>query len=76
MGGFAKRLHTAAGIHPGSSLASLKHAYGSRGLKKRNAASYTLFQGRPGVDGSRLTEFSVWHGRIVGIDLQLLFYLR
>lgn len=73
---FIKRLHTPEGIHPGSSLASLKHAYGSRGLKKRNAERYTLLRGRPGVDGSRLTEFAVAHGRIVGIDIQLLFYLR
>jgi hypothetical protein len=73
--GFGKRLHTAEGIHPGSSLASLEHAYRSRGLTKRNAASYTLLQGRPGVDGSRLTEFSVAHHRIVAIDVQLLVYL-
>lgn len=49
---------------------------GSRGLKKRNAASYTLLQGRGGVDGSRLTEFAVRHGRVVGFDLQILYYLR
>jgi hypothetical protein len=46
--GFGKRLYTPEGIHTGSSLASLKHAYRGRGLKERNAASYILFSGPSG----------------------------
>jgi hypothetical protein len=71
---FGKHLHTPQGIHTGSSLASLKHAY--RGLKKHNAASYNLIQGRVGVDGSRLTDFTVLHDKVAAFDLQILYYLR
>jgi hypothetical protein len=68
--GYAKSLHTSTGIHPGSSVAALKRAYKSHGLKNVGGGSYTLYQGTPGATGYRETDFGSFHGKIEDIGIQ------
>ena len=68
--GYAKSLHTSKGIHPGSSVASLKRAYKSQGLKNVGGGSFTLYQGTPGAIGYRETDFGSFHGKIEDIGIQ------
>ena len=57
------------GIHPGSTVAQLKHAYG-QGLKKF-PGGYALNQGTPGA--SPTTQFAVTNGKVSLIDIQTSF---
>jgi hypothetical protein len=68
--GYAKSLHTSKGIHPGSSVAAVKRAYQSQGLKHVGGGSYTLYQGTPGAIGYRETDFGSFHGKVVDIGIQ------
>jgi hypothetical protein len=68
--GYAKALHTSKGIHPGSSVAAVKRAYKSHGLKHVGGGSYTLYQGTPGAIGYRETDFGSFHGKVVDIGIQ------
>jgi hypothetical protein len=68
--GYATSLHTAKGIHPGSSVAALKRAYASQGLKNVGGGSYTLYQGTPGAIGYHETDFGSLRGKIVDIGIQ------
>jgi hypothetical protein len=68
--GYATSLHTSKGIHPGSSVAALKHAYQSQGLKNVGGGSYTLYQGTPGAIGYHETDFGSFHGKIEDIGIQ------
>lgn len=67
--GFAKKLHTAKGIHPGSTVAQLKHAYGS--ALKKFPGGYALNQGTPGA--SPTTQFAVTDHKVSLIDVQTTF---
>jgi hypothetical protein len=68
--GYAKTLHTTKGIHPGSSIAAVKRAYKSQGLKHVGGGSYTLYQGTPGAIGYHETDFGSFHGQVVDIGIQ------
>jgi hypothetical protein len=68
--GYAKGLHTSKGIHPGSSIAAVKRAYKSDGLKHVGGGSYTLYQGTPGATGYRETDFGSFQGKVVDIGIQ------
>lgn len=68
--GYAKGLHTAKGIHPGSSVAAVKRAYQSQGLKHTGGGSYTLYQGTPGAVGYRETDFGSFEGQVQDIGIQ------
>jgi hypothetical protein len=68
--GYAKGLHTSKGIHPGSSIAAVKSAYKSQGLKHVGGGSYTLYQGTPGAVGYRETDFGSFQGKVVDLGIQ------
>jgi hypothetical protein len=68
--GYAKGLHTAKGIHPGSSVAAVKRAYKGDGLKHVGGGSYTLYQGTPGAIGYRETDFGSFQGKVQDIGIQ------
>jgi hypothetical protein len=68
--GYADTLHTSKGIHPGSSIAAVKRAYQSQGLKHVGGGSYTLYQGTPGAIGYHETDFGSFHGTVVDIGIQ------
>jgi hypothetical protein len=67
--GFASKLRTAKGIHPGSTVAELKRAYG-QSLKKF-PGGYALNQGTPGA--SPTTQFAVTDHKVNLIDIQTSF---
>ncbi len=67
--GFATRFHTSKGIHPGSTVAQLKRAYG-RALKKF-PGGYALNQGTPGA--SPTTQFATTGSKVTLIDIQTTF---
>jgi hypothetical protein len=67
--GFATKLHTSKGIHPGSTVTQLKHAYG-KALKKF-PGGYALNQGTPGA--SPTTQFAVTGHKVSLIDVQTTF---
>jgi hypothetical protein len=67
--GFATKLHTAKGIHPGSSVATLKRAYGH--ALKKFPGGYALNQGTPGA--SPTTQFGTTHSKVTLIDVQTTF---
>lgn len=68
--GYGNGLHTSKGIHPGSSVAAVKRAYGGQGLKHTGGGSYTLYQGTPGAVGYRETDFGSFQGKVVDIGIQ------
>ena len=67
--GFATKLHTSKGIHPGSTVAQLKRAYGP--ALKKFPGGYALNQGTPGA--SPTTQFAVIGGKVNLIDVQTEF---
>jgi hypothetical protein len=67
--GFASTLHTSKGIHPGSTVAQLKRAYGH--ALKRFPGGYALNQGTPGA--SPTTQFAVGNSKVTLIDVQTTF---
>jgi hypothetical protein len=67
--GFASKFHTSKGIHPGSTVAQLKRAYGH--ALKRFPGGYALNQGTPGA--SPTTQFTVRGGKVDMIDVQTSF---
>lgn len=64
--------HTSRGIHPGSTVAALRRAYGRDGLR-RNDGLNTLYEGRPGAIGSSRADFPSFRGTIEDIDIQTVF---
>jgi hypothetical protein len=66
--GFRANMHTAKGIHPGSSVKSLKHAYG-KSLHKF-PGGFALYKGHPGAIGSVTTQFGTSGGKVGVIDIQ------
>jgi len=69
--GFAKSLHTSKGIHPGSTVTQLKHAYGSS-LHKFHGG-FALYKGAPGSIGGDTTQFGTFQRKIAVIDVQTTF---
>jgi hypothetical protein len=67
--GFATKLHTSKGIHPGSSVAALKRAYGH--ALKKFPGGYALNEGTPGA--SPTTQFGTTHSKVTLIDVQATF---
>jgi hypothetical protein len=67
--GFDKKLHTSKGIHPGSTVAQLKRAYGP--ALKKFPGGYALNQGTPGA--SPTTQFALIGGKVTLIDVQTSF---
>jgi hypothetical protein len=67
--GFATKLHTSKGIHPGSSVAALKRAYGH--ALKKFPGGYALNEGTPGA--SPTTQFGTTGSKITLIDVQTTF---
>jgi hypothetical protein len=67
--GFASKLHTSKGIHPGSTVAQLKRAYGH--ALKKFPGGYALNQGTPGA--SPTTQFAVTGSKVNLIDVQTTF---
>jgi hypothetical protein len=67
--GFASKLHTSKGIHPGSTVAELKHAYGH--ALKKFPGGYALNQGTPGA--SPTTQFAITDHKVSLIDIQTEF---
>jgi hypothetical protein len=67
--GFASKFHTSKGIHPGSTVAQLKRAYG-HGLRKF-PGGYALNQGAPGA--SPTTQFAITGHKVNLIDVQTTF---
>jgi hypothetical protein len=67
--GFATKLHTSKGIHPGSTVAQLKRAYGH--ALKKFPGGYALNQGTPGA--SPTTQFATEHSKVSLIDVQTEF---
>lgn len=67
--GFATKLRTSKGVHPGSSVAQLKRAYGH--ALKKFPGGYALNQGTPGA--SPTTQFALTDGKVTLIDVQTSF---
>jgi hypothetical protein len=67
--GFATKLHTSKGIHPGSTVAQLKRAYGH--ALKKFPGGYALNQGTPGA--SPTTQFATTRSKVDLIDIQTTF---
>jgi hypothetical protein len=67
--GFATKLHTSKGVHPGSTVAQLKRAYGQ--ALKKFPGGYALNQGTPGA--SPTTQFAVTDHKVSLIDVQTTF---
>jgi hypothetical protein len=67
--GFAGKLHTSKGIHPGSTVAQLKRAYGH--ALKKFPGGYALNQGTPGA--SPTTQFTTEGSKVDMIDIQTTF---
>jgi hypothetical protein len=69
--GYLKRMHTSKGIHPGSSVKQLKHAYGK--ALHRFPGGYALYNAKHGSIGSATTQFGTFRGKIEMIDVQKVF---
>jgi hypothetical protein len=69
--GFATTMRTPQGIHPGSTVAQLKRAYG-RALH-HFPGGYAMYRGTPGAIGSPTTQFGVLNGKVELIDVQTTF---
>lgn len=69
--GFETSMHTAKGIHPGSTVKQLKRAYG-RALQ-HFPGGYVLYRGQPGSIGSSRTDFPTFGGKVTDIDVQTVF---
>jgi hypothetical protein len=67
--GFASQLHTSKGIHPGSTVAQLKRAYGH--ALKKFPGGYALNEGTPGA--SPTTQFAITDSKVNLIDVQTTF---
>lgn len=70
VGTTGSRYLTSKGIHVGSPVTSVKHAY--RGVKCSSGIC-VLYQGHPGAIGSRRTDFATFRGKVQGIDVQVVF---
>jgi hypothetical protein len=69
--GFASSMHTSQGIHPGSTVTQLKHAYGSSLHKFRGG--FALYKGKPGSTGGDTTQFGTFQHKVAVIDVQTTF---
>jgi hypothetical protein len=67
--GFASTLHTSKGIHPGSTVAQLKRAYGP--ALQKFPGVYALNEGTP--EASPTTQFAMIDGKVTLIDVQTTF---
>jgi hypothetical protein len=71
--GYLHSMHTAKGIHPGSTFTALKRAYRHAGLHRNGAGQYTIYKGHPGAIGERETDFGGFGGKITDIGIQAVF---
>ena len=71
--GFEPRMHTPAGIHPGSSMAAVHRAYGRAGLRKRSEGLYSIIHGKPFAFGEHETDFWALDGKVYEIEVQTVF---
>jgi hypothetical protein len=69
--GYATKMHTSKGIHPGSTVAQLKRAYGH--ALQHFPGGYALWRGTPGAIGSVTTQFATFQSKIQVIDIQTAF---
>ncbi len=64
------RFHTSKGVHVGTPVAHLKHAYHGMHCDKFECA---LYQGPRGAVGSRITTFTLFGGKVNTIQLQISY---